>query len=52
MSLEKAKIGDAIYDITTIEELDKNPDLYGQYTAVTNNDGYLYPLRNRNDYSG
>lgn len=50
MSLEKAKIGDAIYDITTIEELDKNPDLYGQYTAVTNNDGYLYPLRSRNDY--
>ena len=49
MSLEKAKIGDAIYDVTTEKELMEHPELFGQYTAVRNNDGYIYPVRNRFD---
>lgn len=49
MSLQKAKIGDAIYDIISLEEFYKNPDMYGQYTAINGDDGYLYPIRNKTD---
>ena len=50
MSLEKAKIDGAIYDVVSVEEYYKNPDMYGSYTALTwNNDGYVYPIRSKND---
>lgn len=49
MSLEKAKIGDAIYDVITLDEYLANPDMYGQYTAINGSDGYIYPIRSRND---
>ena len=49
MSLEKAKIGDAIYDVISLDEYYKNPSAYNQYTAVKGEDGLVYPIRNRTD---
>jgi len=49
MSLEKAKIDDAIYDVITIDEFNQNPNAYGAYTAIRGNDGYVYPIRSRSD---
>lgn len=49
MSLSKAKIGDAIYDVVDIDEFSRNPELYGQYTAIDGRDGYIYPIRSRTD---
>ena len=49
MSLEKAKIEDAIYDVISLEEFYRDPDAYGQYTAIKGNDGYIYPIRSRSD---
>lgn len=50
MSLIKAKIGEIIYDVITIEEYYANPDLYGSYTAIDGRDGFIYPIRNKTDY--
>lgn len=47
--MEKARIGDAIYDVISIEEYQRNPDMYGKFTAVKHGDGNVYPLRNRTD---
>lgn len=49
MSLTKAKIEGAIYDIIDIDEYYKNPDIYGQYTAIKGDDGYIYPIRTKTD---
>lgn len=49
MSLEKAKIGDAIYDVISIDEYYSNPDMYGQYTAIDGGDGFVYPIRGKTD---
>ena len=49
MSLEKAKIGDAIYDVISTQEFERDPDSFGQYVAIKGGDGYLYPMRSRTD---
>lgn len=49
MSLEKAKIGEAIYDLISVEEYYANPSLYGKYAAVRGPGGYVYPIRNKTD---
>lgn len=50
MSLEKAKIDGAIYDVIDIETFYQNPDAYGQYTAIKREeDGCVYPIRSRTD---
>lgn len=49
MSLEKAKIGNAIYDIIGIDEFYQDPSAYGSYTAIKGDDGYLYPIRTKTD---
>lgn len=49
MSLEKAKINDAIYDVISIDEYYKNPSAYGAYTAINGEDGYVYPIRTKTD---
>ena len=50
MSLQKANIGGFMYDVISLDEYYKNPELYNQYTAIMYGDGYVYPIRNRNDY--
>lgn len=50
MSLEKAKIDGAIYDVISRDEYVKNPQLYdSQYVAIKGNDGFIYPIRSRTD---
>lgn len=49
MSLEKAKIADVIYDVITLDQYYQNPALYGQYTAIRGDDGYIYPIRTKTD---
>lgn len=49
MSLEKAKIGDAVYDVISIEEYYRDPNAYGSYTSIKGNDGYIYPIRTKTD---
>lgn len=49
MSLEKAKIGDAIYDVISIDEFYRDPNVYGAYTAIKGGDGYIYPIRTKTD---
>lgn len=49
MSLSKAKIGDAIYDVITVDEFYNNPELARQFTAIDGQDGFIYPIRNRTD---
>lgn len=47
MAVRKAKIGDSIYDVISIEEYDKNPSLYRDCpTAIEGGDGFIYPIRN------
>lgn len=49
MSLEKAKIGDSIYDVISLEEFYSDPQASNSCVAIKGNDGYIYPIRNRND---
>lgn len=49
MSLEKAKIGEAIYDVIDIDEFYRDPSAYGSYTAIKAGDGYVYPIRTKTD---
>lgn len=49
MSLEKAKIADAIYDVIGLDEYYSNPSAYNSYTAIKGNDGYIYPIRSKTD---
>ena len=49
MSLEKAKIGEAIYDVISIDEFYRDPSAYGAYTAIKGGDGYVYPIRTKTD---
>lgn len=51
MAVKKAKIGDMIYDVVTLEEFNINPEFYTSGpTALDGGDGYLYPVRqNHND---
>lgn len=49
MSLEKAKIGDAIFDVISTEEYYRDPSAYNSFTAIKGNDGYVYPIRSKSD---
>lgn len=50
MSLEKAKIEGAIFDVITEEEYLQNPNAIDRrHTAIKGNDGYIYPIRNLTD---
>jgi len=49
MSLQKAKIGDAIYDVIPLTEFYREPSAYGSYTAIKGDDGYIYPIRTKTD---
>ncbi len=49
MSLEKAKIGDAIYDVISSEEYYRDPSVYNSFTAIKGNDGFVYPIRSKSD---
>lgn len=49
MSLEKAKIGEAIYDVIDVEEYYRDPNAYTSFTAIKGNDGYIYPIRTKTD---
>lgn len=49
MSLEKAKIGEAIYDVVGLDEFMASPTSFGPYTAINGNDGYIYPVRSKTD---
>lgn len=50
MAIEKARIGDIIYDVITVEEYEANPNAYNpKFTAVKYSDGCVYPIRNRTD---
>lgn len=49
MPLEKAKIGEAIYDVITMDEYYTSPSSYGTFTAIKGEDGYVYPIRNKSD---
>lgn len=49
MSLEKIKIGNAIYDVISIAELDRDPSAFDPaYTAVKWTDGNIYPVKTLN----
>lgn len=51
MSLVKAKIGEAIYDVVDYEEYYRNMHMYPvQYTAIRGADGYVYPIRSLSDH--
>lgn len=49
MSLEKAKIGEVIYDVIDIDEYYRDPSAYSSYTAIKGGDGYVYPIRTKTD---
>lgn len=49
MSLQKAKIDDAIFDVISIEDFYANPEIHGPFTAINGNDGFIYPIRTRTD---
>lgn len=51
MAIKKAKIGDSIYDVISLEEYNSNKEFYKNNTvAIEGGDGYLYPIRsNPND---
>ena len=51
MSVKKAKIGDTIFDVVSVDEYNSNPEFYRSGpVAISGGDGYLYPLRaNSND---
>lgn len=49
MSLEKAKIEEVIYDVINLDEYYRDPTVYGSYTAIKGNDGYVYPIRTKTD---
>ena len=49
MSLEKAKIGDVIYDVIKLEDFYNDPSICGPYSAIKGNDGYVYPIRTKTD---
>ena len=46
MSVRKAKLGEAIYDVVSVKEYNNNPEFYKSGpVAIIGGDGYLYPLR-------
>lgn len=52
--IKKAKIEDSIYDVVTVEEFERNRDLYLQYSrniAIEdkNDPGFIYPIRTTTD---
>lgn len=49
--IKKAKLGEQIYDVVTVEEFNRNAEFYKTVpTAIDGKDGYLYPVRsNSND---
>lgn len=48
MSLQKAKIEGAIYDVISYDEYYKNPELYESYGAIRDG-AYIYPIRKKTD---
>lgn len=50
MSVQKANINGFMYDVINTEEFYQNPDFYtNKYTALRPGDGYIYPIRTRNE---
>lgn len=51
MAVKKAKLGETIYDVVSVDEYNSNKEFYRTGPiAVEGGDGYLYPLRsNSND---
>ena len=46
MAVRKAKIGDCIYDVISLDEYNSNPEFYRSGpVAIDGGDGYLYPVR-------
>lgn len=51
MSLQKANIGGFMYDVISQEDFYKDPDSHNnKYTAIRSGDGFIYPIRGRNDH--
>lgn len=49
MSIQKAKIDGQIYDVISIDEYNRSPEIYGKFTAIHGEDGYVYPIRTPTD---
>jgi hypothetical protein len=50
MPIKKARIGDTIYDVVTIDEYNQHPEFYRSGpSAIEGGDGYLYPIRTNNN---
>ena len=45
MSLRKMAINGVMYDVVSEDEYYRNPQLYSQFTAITNGNGFVYPIR-------
>lgn len=45
MSLRKMAIDGVMYDVVSEDEYYRDPQLYTQFTAVTNGNGFVYPIR-------
>lgn len=52
MSLRKMAIGGVMYDVVSEDEYYRNPQLYTQFTAVTNGNGFVYPIRRLEEKPG
>lgn len=51
MSMKKANIGGFMYDVISTEEFERDPaSCTNKYTAVDPGDGFIYPVRGRNDH--
>ena len=49
MSLEKAKIGEAIYGLIDIDECYREPEMYKNQTDIKGGDGFIQPIRSKTD---
>lgn len=49
MEIKKAKIGEKIYDVVSLEEYNKNKDMYVANNTAINTDGYILPILNQSN---
>lgn len=49
--IKKAKISDKLYDVVSVQDYNKAPDMYITESTAIENNGMLYPLRNTMDIS-
>lgn len=47
--IKKAKINDKLFDVVSISEYNKNPDMYISDSTAIENDGLLYPIKKTMD---